>query len=415
MTIRTLVHRLIHITARYLLERALRIPDVIRPSFYIGRLRIKAITAGKKRFPGGNYAIFAIRPHHSVPKYIYNAIDVLNQLKFNVVVVTNRELLKCDQSALAANTSFILTRNGRGRDFAGFKDGIDYIRSYEAPNSLLLLNDSVYYIARFLLPALKELTSSSGFAAFAENYEFHYHAQSNCLFFSHDAIKDARFQRFWRRYRPFSTRIYAINKGEVAISKHMLKGGFSPVITFNRQRLIQAIGRLSFHGLLELVRLFPNSVAGEMKVVLTDVRRSRFQALLKESYQRKGGELNAIGRDALEVDHLIGDALDDTTSMPIHECYVEALRRAVVEKVNELMADRNTLHACGLILTKYTQLPAIKRDVIHRNTYCKSTLEDLVAEIAPELLEDVKYDARIRKNSKYHSPIRKLLDRYGML
>jgi hypothetical protein len=363
---------------------------------------------GQKVHPNGNYAIFAIRPHKSVPKYIHETIDVLNQLNFNVIIVTNKPLLDSDHTALAARTSAILTRNGRGRDFGGFKDALLYLREHDAPRNILLLNDSVYYVARFLLPALRELTSCPGFAALTEVYEIHYHAQANCLFFANDAIKDHRFQRFWERYLPVSTRTYAIHNGEVAITKEMLKAGFSPAVTFNRDRLVRALGSLAFDELVATWRLFPNEAASEMKTALTDLKKSRFCALAPVAPGTPRGDTPVLYQAS-------GRPLNNWSAASVERYYTEEARRVVIEKIDQLMDDRNALHVCGLLLTKYTKLPVIKRDMVFRNLYRQSTLEAFINEIAPELLPYVLEDSRLKGNSKYFRFIKRILYRYNIV
>jgi hypothetical protein len=429
MSVATLIRRAIDLGLRHSIEFLFRIPDLTRPSSYIRSLRVKSIAPGQKCFPDRNYAIFAIRPYMHVPRYIYATIAVLDQLRFNVIVVTNKRLTACDQAALSAQTNAIITRNGRGRDFGGFKDAILHLLKDEVPNSILLLNDSVYYIAAHLQPAFSELVSSSRFATFTEVYEKHYHAQANCLFFSSEAIKDVRFQHFWTRYWPISTRTYAICKGEVGITREMLRAGFSPAVIFNRERLVRAIKLLPFEELIGTWRFLPNEAAIEMKLALTQLERdrrielndqvSRGRKLPHESVrlasQASGRATGGLEISASNVHQFRMREPDAGVVAAIDQYYTEEARELVIEKVNHLMDDRNALHACGLLLAKYTGLPVIKRDMAFRNIYRESTLETFADENAPELLHYIREDNRLKGNSKHFSLFRQMLYRYNII
>ena len=198
---------------RFSLERIFRLNDLLRPSLYLSHLRIESSLRGEQQFSNGNYAVFAIRPSSRVPTYIYDTLAVLNQLQFNVVIVTNSPLSICDSQRMVAHAHWIITRNGRGRDFGGFKDAILSLKLHELADNLILLNDSVYYIRGMLLAAFKNLISQRGFAAFTEVYEIHYHAQANCLFFTRDAIRHTSFYQFWKRYLPFQPEVTRFTKG----------------------------------------------------------------------------------------------------------------------------------------------------------------------------------------------------------
>jgi Rhamnan synthesis protein F len=380
---------------KLLIELTLRLPDLVNPSLYISTLRIRAVVKGQLHFSTGNYAIFAIRPSAAIPDFIYDTLEVLAKLQFAVIIVSNRRLSKNDELAIQSKTHLFMRRNGRGRDFGGFKDAIHYLMTTELPNSLLLLNDSVYYIPRLLPNALNELTRSTGFAAFTDVYEVHYHAQANCLFFSRSAISHPSFRRFWQNYLPISTRSYAIHRGEVRLSRTMLEAGFSPQIIFDRSRLIDALQSLPFAELIDLWRFFPNEMVDNIREALATIEKERFdanQAILR-------AEMSAPTAGLSRAEHF--------RIVEVH--YGSLARREIFDAVNRLMDDRNTLHVCGLLLTKYAKLPVMKRDMVYRNIYRESILEDFARHNTPELLESIREDNRLKGNSKYFGLIKRFL------
>ena len=103
------------------------------------------------------------------------------------------------------------------------------------------------------------------------------------------------------------------------------------------------------------------------------------------------------------------------TEEMIDQYYRALAEELIVSSVNRLMDDRNALHVCGLLLTRYTQLPIIKRDLVFRNVHRESALEDFAQDNAPELAGYIRENNRAKGNSKYYIALRRLLLKCNIL
>ena len=113
---------------------------------------------------------------------------------------------------------------------------------------LILANDSIY-----VLPGIEKTISdiqSSGeqYQGLTEVYEYHYHVGSHFLAFGESVLQSDWFRRFWRGYKPLSTRKHSIWKGEVGLTETLIqRAGFVPRILFDANdpgALVDAIRRL---------------------------------------------------------------------------------------------------------------------------------------------------------------------------
>jgi lipopolysaccharide biosynthesis protein len=151
----------------------------------------------------------------------------------------------------------IPVRANVGRDMGAYRAATLYFHDQGLrPDRMLYFNDSVLYLkGRGLSDLIGRLVNSRYDVVGAfENHQFDYHIGSYVFAVSGAVFRDPRLQRFWRRYRPYDLRTHAITHGEIALSRHLKRGGYSIDVVYSAERLAQRLYRLD---LISLVGLIP--------------------------------------------------------------------------------------------------------------------------------------------------------------
>jgi hypothetical protein len=178
-------------------------------------------------------AVVALFPRRSILDSALRLVDQLISNEYQVVAVINSQtkfnaawLFELEQRDIT-----IILRPNIGRDFGAYQAGIRYIQSspsYKLIDRLVIANDSVYYFpdSRVFLDNL--LAQTSIWVSMYVNFQFHLHAQSFFESFSSEVFLDENFISFWKRYKPTDIRHNVIRKGEVELTRRLIKAGFTP-------------------------------------------------------------------------------------------------------------------------------------------------------------------------------------------
>ncbi|WP_186418808.1 rhamnan synthesis F family protein [Bosea sp. CS1GBMeth4] len=182
---------------------------------------IVSIESGSVKHESRNYAIFLIYQPNGISWYVENALDSLREAAINVVAVVNHKVDAEQLRYLKERSKLIVIRNNAGFDMGGFRDSTLYLNSLGIDvERLIYINDSIYFFKAGLTGLFSRLADSqSDICALFENWEIHYHIQSFCFSISGRIFRNVKFQKFWENYLPVNSRLWAINKGEVGLSR----------------------------------------------------------------------------------------------------------------------------------------------------------------------------------------------------
>ncbi len=198
-----------------------------------------------------NVAIIAI---YSQKNYFTNVIRLIKQLlenKISVICVINESKNSKElQRILSEYKVEVIARRNIGRDIGAYQHGIKYLNStniMDKIENLYLFNDSVIYPPQFKAVLNRWNKSNSMWSCLFLNFEFNLHAQSFGLRFNSEVLKSKTFNNFWKNYYPRSDRRHSINKGEIKLTKNLIKSGFVPIpyLDSNRQKLRGIIKHMS--------------------------------------------------------------------------------------------------------------------------------------------------------------------------
>ncbi|WP_428696426.1 rhamnan synthesis F family protein [Stappia sp.] len=258
----------------YPIELYWRIKNRIDVRLYSFDRRLNRLTDGEIFYEGGRYAIFVVYTKLGLQPFTRTAIDALNKLGVNIVFVSNMKLSDTMREELAASGHLVVERENLGRDFGAYKDGIHLLRERDKNiERLILMNDSVFYFPEGLEDVFRKLVGPQPFIGFTEVFEHHYHVQSFLISFGREVIDHPQFLKYWREYRPISTRRWSIHKGEVGLTKMLVgKAGFQPTIIAHAAMLRERLEGVNFEELKASIDLLP--------VFFRDLLRRELYALM---------------------------------------------------------------------------------------------------------------------------------------
>jgi hypothetical protein len=178
---------------------------------------------------GGNIAIVVAFPRAPLIPSIHRLLRALDDNGFTVILVVNetRDADEClaDWEGSAAH---VLVRPNIGRDFGGYQAGTRYLLEHadmSQTRRVAYFNDSVFYPLQVASPLRDWLGGPDETSALYLNLEARPHLQSFAFYVAGSALLEPNSNAFWRNYYPSDQRMYAIRKGELGLSKALLKDG----------------------------------------------------------------------------------------------------------------------------------------------------------------------------------------------
>lgn len=295
------------------------------------KLSILSTHDGNQHHPGSIYAIFLIWQPSNLRWYIQNALKALNANGINVIVVANHKLSQEQIFLLREKSYLIIERDNTGLDIGGYRDATLYLNSIVRPKRVIYMNDSVYYFASGLNSIFKRLSSTEAdICGTFENYEHCYHIQSFCFSVSGHLFSKESFQKFWESYLPVNSRLWAIQQGEIALSKMMVPLANKVEVIFRPDDLIEPLSKV------------PNEQRNELNSLLP--RKIRF----------------------------------DTPSL--NSILPNDIPPAFAQKVSI----RSQVHTGAFLYRKYLKCPIMKRDLLYRLQFSIHEIQHILEETGSE-------------------------------
>lgn len=309
---------------------------------------------GSRRFENGRFAIFLIWQQQRLPWYVQNALDAFAEAEINVVVVANHALDEAAKATLSAQSRWVLTRDNTGFDFGGFQDATHFLRERFEVERLIYLNDSVYLFREGSAEMMRRLsTSTADICAAFENWELSYHVQSFCFSMSRRILDMPATIRFWRDYLPVNSRRWAIQKGEIELSKAMVPASRDIEIIYSPNDIHDHISDLPIKTLISMGKELPIAIR--------------------------------MGRG-------------DTNETQDVEIQGEILRRVAL---------RSQIHTGGFFYRRFLRCPLLKKDLVYRLQYSIYDVESSLKDVGHEgHLHEILSDMR-RKGAGNQLPFLK--------
>lgn len=326
---------------------------------------IISIESGARKHENNNYAMFLIYQPNQISWYVKNAIDSLNEAGVNIVAIVNHSVDEVQLSYLKENCRTIITRNNSGFDMGAFRDATLYLDALPlAIDRVIYLNDSIYFFKKGLTDLFRRLIGSkSDICAPFENWEIHYHIQSFCLSISGRIFKEAAFQKFWRDYLPVNSRLWAINRGEVGLSRTMVPLAKSIDIIYK-----------------------PNNIRGSLTDIKTLDSRLNVSRLIPMALRSQSSEICSL------------------TQPEVSQFFISKI------------AIGSPVHTGGFVYRKYNACPLMKRDLLYRDQFSVDEIEEALTDIGHEgHFEEIMTDFRKKGKASQLPLIKRLQAASGII
>lgn len=403
------------------IELLMRLWFHLDPRVYWERSRIRHLTEGRIARKGDRFVLLVVYGRESLPKFTRSLVDAVNRRGLNLVVSTNARIEPSLRSELLECCCLLIERADLGRDFGGYKDGMSLIeKRFGLPSRLILMNDSLFYFGQGVDSLVAALDSEDDLIAMCEDAYQYYHLQSFALSFSGKVLRNRLFRAFWRKYRPISTRFWAIHRGERGLTRCVLRAGMKPRVIYSAAQLLPHLRACGFADLLNAVRLLPWLVREPLYRQLNEVRQTRTTAPIpmldtlsrgmRHLHRMKGGEAKELRsanvQGMLSISH---------QSLAAHEQLEEWASHSIGEKIVTLVADRNQIHFGGFLFMKYLGMPAFKRDLFFREVYSLEEIDEQLSALPVSSRSEILADIRQKGTVKFFTGLPRLLYSHGAI
>ena len=232
------------------LRRQTTIVDVVNPQFV----------------KGSRVTIFATHPQ-GTPSYLHERLLAKFAERGHAIIVVSHHPRASDLlGPLCAGRWTLMRRRPFGRDIGGYRDALAFAeRAADATGTplerVVFLNDSVFTFGDGEDRIVEHLDRDDlPFAGITENHSVHHHVGSFMLGVSGEAIRSRSVARFWRRYRPISTRRWAIHHGEVGITRALIRAGHHPNVLYDVTAMRKYLARIDIAQVAAIARLMSSEL-----------------------------------------------------------------------------------------------------------------------------------------------------------
>lgn len=176
-----------------------------------------------------------------IDNYVVKSLQELRNLNWTIIFVTSSNNLSSGEVSKIKNlVNTIICSNGRGRDWGNFALGLRYTYTIDFPESLLLMNDSLYGPFN----SLKELfdriqNNEADFIGLTDSFQHCYHLQSYFIYCKPSICKHITFLNFWKNFYPLDDKNEIIYKNEMGFTKYFMNLGFDAGCLFTYDNLLK--------------------------------------------------------------------------------------------------------------------------------------------------------------------------------
>jgi hypothetical protein len=306
--------------------------------------------------PANRIALLATQGGSRLAPAITTLIDAVRAENASVVLVVNGRLSDSLRTALADRVAVLIERPPVGRDFGGYQAGIAYLaRCGIVAERLLVANDSMFYDRLKTAAMIQRFFSEPGdVLAATESHDPAYHIASFIFAVSGNVQVSAAWRRYWRRYKPSSSRPATIARGELGLSKALFRdGGFTPVVFYTVADVARTARTWSADDLAQRLPMMP-----------TEFRKTVRAALLEKGMRFK-------------------------SARPVH-C------NRLLDELFTLMERRSQVHWCGFLMNECLGMPIVKKDLAFRELYAMNELVGLGQALGYPDMEEFQGEVRRR-------------------
>ncbi|MGA3068083.1 MAG: rhamnan synthesis F family protein [Tepidisphaeraceae bacterium] len=307
------------------------------------RRRPPKINVGVPTQPTGLWCCCAIYQRKKVSPNLLAFLACLRDAGYNVIAVHNGPLDDSLVNDLLPVCHTVMVRSVGGRDFGSHKYGTAYLTSLHESNlkQVVYCNDSIFVRPSILRVFLEKLRAMpDDYIGTTETFQFHYHIHSWFFAVSGKVFNSKLFQDFFNKYRPVSYRRHVIHRGEIRLTRKLVRSQIYPNVMYPADAVIEKV------------------FSSDEKEVVTQL------ALLSNIYTydiiARLLSSGAKGRNAF----LWSNTASPAGRLPDYQL-LSMLRRALADE----SALQNGMNLMNLLLLTTTDFPFLKKDLVYREMY----------------------------------------------
>lgn len=342
-----------------------------RPRNYFYKLRILRVTGSlDSTIENQHLLIFIVFEKYSLPKKTIEALRIFKAHGIQLLIINNGNPNFEDQ-LIKNGANLVITRNNTGKDFGGYKDATLFLRKNNLTKwkKIIYGNDSVIYPNRIIQKLIAELINHEfDYIAHSQVKEIHFHFQSFIFSCSNDLFNNKIFYEFWKYYIPLDRRRYMIKKGEVGLTKKILKTGCSIKVINTYEDFDYEIA--DFETINNLFNELPDRYRTQRKFIEI---QSKIAELILQTESIRSSKEASIEIKKSQINQSI--AKDQATK----SLYLNAAKNLLRE-----MSAGNPTHIGISYFLKSKQPFVIKRDLAYRAGYDYDFVISLINKYYPD-------------------------------
>tara|TARA_R110002096_G_scaffold235389_1_gene425651 strand:- start:2 stop:1054 length:1053 start_codon:yes stop_codon:yes gene_type:complete len=144
-----------------------------------------------------------------------------------VILVSNSpEFPESEIERARAHCALVAWRHNRGYDFGAYRDGVRLVPDYDALDSLIVLNDSVYGAFQPLKPLIKRMDARKADVwGMTDSWDTKWHLQSYFLLFHKTALHSKFVKSLWENWKHVQSKSWVINTLEIGLTGRFERAG----------------------------------------------------------------------------------------------------------------------------------------------------------------------------------------------
>jgi rhamnan synthesis protein F len=348
---------------------------------------------GVETQPTGLWAICAIYQRRRVSGNLMAYLTCLRNTGYNVIAVHNGPLDQSLIDVLKTVCHSVLVRTSEGRDFGSHKYGTAYLSSLGESNikQVAYCNDSIFIrpsVLKKFLEVLRDLPDD--YIGTTETYQFHYHIHSWFFAVSGNVFNSSLFQDFFRKYRPVSYRRHVIHRGEIRLTRRLVRSQIYPKVLFPADEVFEKVFAADEKQIISQLALLSN-------ICTYDV----VARILSGNSRSKNALLRAMSPDI------------SAAGLPDYQLLF-MLRRALADE----SALQNGMNLMNLLLLVNSDFPFLKKDLVYRDMFHTIQIEHATSHWCgedAEHLSEIRGFFRSREAMRWQNIFHRVLAQAGVI
>jgi lipopolysaccharide biosynthesis protein len=228
--------------------------------------------AGARTSKAAVYVLYA--PNGLFESHLVS-INYLVKSGYGVITVSNAALSKESRKKLAPLCIEVIERPNFGYDFGAYRQGVLALEDrLTGLDSLLLINDSTWFpildhdwiqqaegLAKDFVGAASNYGIPRSVPESIQDFSFNYHCShknfhycSFALLIRRSILNDPEFLLFWKHFPLTNIKNRTVRRGEIGLSKWVLKKGYSHCETLDVPKLANLLQKLDYNELSAILQ-----------------------------------------------------------------------------------------------------------------------------------------------------------------